>query len=408
MNYKKISDLRMSTAFFWSLLFFGVASLLGVALRLAFSFDFPDWFSFTNVRHAHSHLALLGWLFAAFILAIIRIWKLDWNEFRNLYIIMQVAVLGMAVTFPFMGYATASILFTTMHLLTAYAVVLKIWRNVRGANGLSSLLLKTAVVFFCLSTLGVWALGPMMVLAKGSVLYYASVQWYLHFMFNGWMIFSLLAILFRWLDNHNCIYNRRRAKLFYFSLVTSTILTFALAVTWSTPVDIIFYINSFAVLLQLIAFVILARILTPLRGYFESKVDRFGRNLIYLSLLALILKVCIQAAVVLPTIAKVSYTIKNFVVGFIHLLMLACLTLFLLAFALQYFTRKISHTGTWVLIFGIVMTEFLLFYQGLMIWLGRGFLDHYYRLMSLGSVMLAGGIWWVAVYFYKQNRFFND
>ncbi|MCB0647716.1 MAG: hypothetical protein KDC49_13700 [Saprospiraceae bacterium] len=408
MNYKIISDLRMSTAFFWSLLFFGVASLLGLALRLAFSFDFPDWFSFTNVRHTHSHLALLGWLFAAFVLAIIRIWKLDWNKFRNLYIMMQVAVLGMAVTFPFMGYAPASILFTTMHLLLAYVLLIKIWRNAKRATGLSFLMLKTAIVFFFLSTLGVWSLGPLMMMAKGSAMYYASVQWYLHFMFNGWMVFSLLAILFKWLENHDCIYPRRRAKLFYFSLVISTILTFALAVTWSTPVDAIFYINSFAVLLQLIAFVTLAKVIGPFRQYFESQMDRFGRNLLYVSLMALVLKVCMQAAVVLPTIAKVSYTIKNFVVGFIHLLMLGCLTLFLLAFASQYFTRKISQTGTWVLIFGIVMTEFFLFYQGLMIWLGRGFLDHYYHLMSLGSVMLAVGVGWVAIYFYKQNRLFNE
>ena len=88
-----------------SLLAFVIAASLGLAMRWAFVLDMPEWFNYRHIQHAHSHVALLGWLFSIFYLGIVHYFELNYDKYLKLFWGLQALVLGMLLTFPLMGYA---------------------------------------------------------------------------------------------------------------------------------------------------------------------------------------------------------------------------------------------------------------------------------------------------------------
>jgi hypothetical protein len=110
-------------------------------------------------------------------------------------------------------------------------------------------------------------------------------------------------------------------------------------------------------------------------------------------LIALSFKIVIQSFVAFPNIAVISYTIRNFVIGFIHLLMLGCISLFLFGMInhIQVFDDSKARKGLYIFMGGIVLSEFMLFLQGLLIWMKMGFIENYYMLLFAVSILLPLG-----------------
>lgn len=135
---------------------FLIASLLGVALRYAFVGTLPDWIAYKNLQHAHSHVAMMGWLYSALYLLIAYRFKLIRKVYVILFWLTQAAVVGMLCSFPFQGYGLYSIFFTTSHLILSYLFIIQVFRDLGKSpeKSRSRLLLKTALWFLFISTLG--------------------------------------------------------------------------------------------------------------------------------------------------------------------------------------------------------------------------------------------------------------
>jgi len=378
-----------------SLAFFAIASILGLSMRAAFVMDMPEWFNYRYVQHAHSHVALLGWLFAIYYIIILKVFRLAWSRYAALFWGLQGTVLGMLLTFPFMGYASLSIVFSTLHIILSYVFVYKIWRAVTIAKygKLPVLFLRASLFFLALSTIGTWALGPIMAMGlKGSAIYYASIQFYLHFQFNGWFIFAVLAIFFKLLPPQQLIYSGHIGIRLYWSLIIGTVLTYALAITWSTPYIGIFIVNSIGILTQLLAFAFFVQFMLRTKNDFKTLFTPFQYRVLLIALIAFLIKVLVQSVVVIPALAEISYTIRNLVIGFIHLLMLGGLSLFAFSMLSQITGVSLNKNGTTIFIIGVISTELLLFGQGLMQWQGWGFMPRYYEMVALGSVLIVLGV----------------
>jgi len=378
-----------------SLIAFVIAAGLGLALRWAFVLDMPEWFDYRNVQHAHSHVALLGWLFGIFSLSIIYYFNLDFSRYSKLYWALQAMVVGMLLTFPIMGYAALSIVFSTGHILLSYLLAYRLWRDIglHGKDEVHKLFVKTSLFFMVLSTIGTWAIGPIMAIGqKGTAIYYASIQFYLHFQFNGWFIFAMIGIAIAMMQKKGILFQWQKLRQFYILLVISTVLTYALAITWSTPDIGIFVVNSIGVMLQLLALIVFLRLIFDKRKEIKNEFYSYIYNVMFIALFALALKIIIQAIVVIPYMAEVSYTIRNFVIGFIHLLMLGCLSLFSFGSISKIIQRDLSNSGTWFFLLGVIFTELLLFVQGFMVWQGWGFMPYYYLLLGMGSLLILVGI----------------
>ena len=383
-----------------SLLVFILAASLGLALRWAFVFDMPEWFDYRNIQHAHSHAALLGWLFGIFCICIIHFFDLEFKKYSKLYWALQSLVVGMLLTFPVVGYAPLSIVFSTGHIILGYILIYKLWRDIGPSKKteMHILFVKTGLFFMILSTLGTWALGPIMIVGlKGTAIYYASIQFYLHFQFNGWFIFAMIGIWLAMMKKHGAFFNSNNLLLFYRLLLISTALTFALAISWSTPYFSIFVVNSIGVIIQLLALLLFLRIVFNNRTEITKAFTIYINRVFIIALLALTIKIVIQAVLVIPSLAEVSYTIRNFIIGFIHLLMLGCLSLFAFGSISKLAGRDLNQIGTWIFLLGVVSTEVLLFTQGFMVWQGLGFMPNYYLLIGLSSGLILIGLIMITV-----------
>jgi hypothetical protein len=240
-------------------------------------------------------------------------------------------------------------------------------------------------------------MAPLTVLGlRHTIWYHLSVQFYLHFQFNGWFVIAALALFFRWLEHRGMYLSIQATSWFYVLLLLATGCTFALAVAWSEPHPLVFLVNSFGVLFQLSALLLFALKLFPFRFAIKHRLSKINFNLWRLAFISLSLKALIQAAVVLPVVAKMAYTIRNYIIGFIHLIMLGVLSFFILGMvytsAQSPASKKTRTMGLVLLGSGMVLSEVLLIVQGTLFWAERGFIPYYHHILWAVSSLMPLGV----------------
>ena len=378
-----------------ALLFFTLAAAIGALLRLIYVVELP-WLVFKPWLHAHSHVAMLGWLFPALLIALLQQDERPApRHFHAWMTASQAFVAGMLMSFPVQGYGPVSIACSLAQMLVGYVLIAQTWRHTAQwpATG-SRLLVRLALLFQVVSTIGLWAMGPIMRSGlAGSEWYYWSIQWFLYFQFNGWFWFAAMAIGSRWAERHGV--EVRIDRLTVFLWVIGTVLTFALAVAWSERLPVVLAVNAIGVLVQAWAAWRTMRAMLRVRLQAQVRTTRWMRIVIGTMLIAMAIKVAAQAAVAIPAVTDIALTLRNYVVGFVHLNTLGAATMVLLAFALERRwldeARTSIRIGLALLIAGFALSELLLFGQGTLIWVRWGMLPGYHWMLFAASALLPIG-----------------
>lgn len=373
------------------LLNFLVAALMGLSLRYV-ALDSIN-INYRFLTHAHSHVAMLGWVYLMLFVCIVHYFVPEQKSiYQKLFWLTEIAVIGMMVSFPFQGYAAISITFSTLHILCSYSFVYLIWKQHNTTSIITSWLLKASLIFMLLSTLGVWCLGPAVsMLGKASAFYQIAIQFFLHFQFNGWFLFTVIAVFFHLLKvKDNLIFKR-----FFKFLIASTIFTLAMPIHWFAPHSILLVINSLGVFLQLVALFYFFKLIKLQIKDFNTSTSKLIVYSYKFATFCLVLKSIVQLASILPQFAEELHLYRNFVIGFIHLLMLGVITGFLFSFLLQQtFVKptKLLSFGIYSFFIGFVGTEILLLIQGVRFYFGVSTIPNYYELLFIFSVLLPLGI----------------
>lgn len=379
----------------WALGFFLVAAILGLTMRAFHVVEIPV-LEYRHLLHTHSHLALLGWGFMMLMGAMV--FGLEnrasyAQKYGWLFIALLVSVLGMLLSFPVQGYGPISISFSTLFVLVSYGFIAKLWKTLRNQeNTLGIRLIRWSLVGYLISTLGLWALGPVTVtLGRMHELYFMTIQWFLHFQLNAWFVLGLLGM---------CVFfaEKRGIPIFFSGfqqalVLASVVLTYALVITWAEPSPVFFWINSLAVVMQAVAyFILLLKIWKVLP---QLKLNAFACGMIQLALLSLVAKAMLQILLVFPEVAVISYTIRMYVIGFLHLVLLGAMSLGLagLAMAEQRLPLTLlSKTGWILIVLAFFGSELLLFGQGTLVWLQWGYLSWYHLGLFVLSMLFPIGL----------------
>jgi hypothetical protein len=363
--------------------------------------------NFQFLMHGHSHVAMLGWVYLMLYCLIFHFFVPKEAQqkpiYNRLFWVTEIAVVGMMIDFPAQGYAFASILFSTLHIFCSYYFSHLISKDAKPATLPEKRMLRTALFFMIFSTLGVWCLGPAVgMMGKASAFYQIAIQFFLHFQFNGWFLFAVLALFFK---QSKMNIDEKKFRLFYNLFVVSTVLTLALPVSWSLSNLVFYWINVVGVLLQLLSAVIFIQLIRPQFQIFFAPFSTLEKTVYRFALFSLALKVIIQLVVLVPGLAQVSHQIRNFVIGYIHLTMLGIITGFLFGFAFQngFIDSKntIQKWGTILFLLGFVATEILLFLQGIWLFLNNGSFPNYYLNLFLSSLFLPTGLLLLTIGIFK-------
>src|SRR5690606_20874974 len=219
---------------------------------------------------------------------------------------------------------------------------------------------------------------------------------FLHFQFNGWFVFAVLAIFFAMLLKAKVVVDARRFRLFYHLLLYSVILTWALPLSWFFPVAFLFYMNLAGLVLQVGALGMFLALLLPNWKKLSECFPNASKNLLLLSLFSFVLKIGFQLATALPAVATASYKVRNLTIGFIHLSALGLITGFLLYFvaASNFLGRERGYWkwGTLVFYCGFLLTEILLFLQGAMTFMKFGTVDNLTVYLLAATALLPAGL----------------
>lgn len=386
---------------------FLIAALMGLALR--YSFINPIGVNYRFLTHAHSHVAMLGWVYLMLYVFIVHYFIPKKKPIYNkLFWLTEFAVVGMMFSFPFQGYGAISISFSTLHIFCSYYFIYLIFKHHKTKTVVTSYLLKASLVFMLLSTVGVWCLGPAVsMLGQASAFYQIAIQFFLHFQFNGWFLMAVVAVFFHVLR----VKNSSQFKLFFKLLIASILLTLALPVYWFAPHILLLWANGLGVLIQLFALMVFLKLVKP---YQIKLLKHQSKLIIYMYCFAVfcfILKIGLQLLSLIPEVSEVAYQHRNLVIGFIHLTMLGVISGFLLSFILQNKWVVINtwlHLGISMFVFGFLLTELLLIIQGSMFYFGTGIIANYYLLLFLSSIFLPLGIVFIIINILKTKTYESE
>ncbi|RED44452.1 hypothetical protein DFQ10_103136 [Winogradskyella eximia] len=382
---------------------FLIAALMGLALR--FSSLEAIGLNYRFLTHAHSHVAMLGWVYLMLYTLFVHYFiPKQPKVFNRLFWLTEFAVVGMMLSFPFQGYAAISISFSTLHIFCSYYFVYLIFKHHKTNSVVSEKLLKTSLIFMVVSTIGVWCLGPAVaMLGQASAFYQIAIQFFLHFQFNGWFLIAVVAVFFHLLK----VEDSKQFRHFFTLLIVSMVLTFALPIQWFLPHQSLLFINGLGVLLQVVMLYKFIQLLKPKLEVLMTNAHKLMKHMFMFALVCFVLKVVFQSLSILPEFSAVVYEHRNFVIGFIHLLMLGVISGFLFAFILKsgLVTNSKSLTvGIYSFVLGFLLTEILLLIQGIMFFYGIGILPNYYLLLFLFSVFLPLGIGFILFNIYGNTK----
>ncbi|APQ16060.1 hypothetical protein [Maribacter hydrothermalis] len=375
-----------------ALLYFVFAAALGCILRFYKVLDIPITYKF--IVHAHSHVALLGWVYLGLTTLLYKLYlsKSDIEtKYSKIFWFTQVTIIGMLLTFPFQGYALFSIVFSTLFLFASYWFSWFFFKNVPAKYYSTQSLkcAKVAIVYLLISSIGPWALGGIMnTLGAASIWYRMAIYFYLHFIYNGWMIMALVAILFYIFEKQGMLMPESDFKKFFWKLNLGIVLSFLLSTLFTKPTIFYYILGGVGAVLQLWAFYDLLKLMKEHWCSVKNIFSPFYVRIVKVIVLLWAIKMLLQLLSSAPYFADLAILYLDFTIGYLHLTFLGVVTISLFLF-LDYFQLLILNKKLYlVYIFGFILTEVLIFYKGITSWQSITLFTSYYLVLAVASLLI--------------------
>lgn len=395
-----------------------IIAVIGSVMRYKFAAIFP-LFDFNFILHAHSHVAMLGWVYTAFFTAMMYKFlpasAFDSPAYIRIFWLIQISVVGMLITFPIKGYWALSIAFSTLHIFVTYYFIYRfkkdVSQDIKNKYPSSLLFIYGGLILLIISTLGPFALAVIMAGKLGDKdLYQQAIYFYLHFQYNGWFTLGLAGIMLSKLEEKGIILNMNSVKLGFWLIFISCIPAYFLSLlSYSLPQWII-VISGISAFIELLGALIILRILLAYSKILLAESAGLVRTLFYISVFSLFLKFILQLLSSSSYFSAIVFSNRDIIIGYIHLVMLGMVTCGLL----WWFSNKeffdynnsLSKTGLYLFLTGFVLSEVLLFMQFLIYYNIIPNLPYHLLLFISAVLMLAGfTLLWIKQYLlYNQKR----
>ena len=355
-----------------SLLNLLLVATLGVLMRYKIAFYLP-FIQQKFVLHSHSHFAFSGWITQTLMVLMVHHLALKngegvFGKYRWLLWANLITSYGMLLSFLFQGYAFFSISFSTLCIFVSYVFAVYYWKDLNRltAETNSKRWFKAGLVFSVLSSVGAFSLAYMMAnKITHQNWYLACIYFFLHFQYNGWFFFAGMGLLVSRLEP--LIADVKKLQLVFLLFCLACVPAYFLSALW-LPLPIVANVCIVAaVIAQLAGWILLLQCISRTRAISGSHFGPHGRIIFILVSIAFSIKLLLQACSVHPALSTLSYSFRPIVIGYLHLVLLAVTSLFLIgfmvAFKLMQVTKLLS-TGIYIFIAGIVLNELILMIQG--------------------------------------------
>ena len=348
-----------------------VASI-GFILRYKIVYSLP-WVDQKHLLHAHSHFAFSGWitqaLFAFLVAHLAKqsgrdmFQKYNWLLYANL-----LTSYGMLISFSLQGYGFFSILFSTLSIFAAWVFAVIYWKDLNRlpTKLLSSQWFKAALLFNAISAFGAFALAVMMVNKINHLdRYLSSVYFFLHFQYNGWFFFACMGLFIQKIEFMEI--SQKKLKQIFWLFSSACVPAYFLSALW-IPIPLwLYWIVIGTAVAQVYGWVILVKLINQKKTQLADSITKPTEWLLLFSGFALSIKLLLQLGSTIPSLSTLAFGFRPIVIGYLHLILLGVITLFLLAYLLLDRKLAINRTlisGIVIFTTGILLNEVLLMTQG--------------------------------------------
>lgn len=348
-----------------------IVASIGVLLRykIAFSLPFIDQ---KHMLHGHSHFAFAGWITQALMVLLVAYLakqkveavrkKYDWLLYANLF-----TAFGMLIAFPIEGYGPTSILFSSLSVMVSYGFTFFYWRDLSKLkmNSIAHAWFKAAVLFNALSSLGVFALAIMMTNQITEQRWYLAAEYfYLHFQYNGWFFFACMGLFSLKLQVHT---SPKALKHIFYLFTAAVVPAYFLSVLWLHIPLWVYVVVVVAAFAQTGGWVLMGTEILKQRSNFKASIPKLASWLFFLSAIALSIKLLLQLGSTIPFLSDLSFGFRPIVIGYLHLVLLGVITIFILGYIVSsnsFVINKSTCIGLSIFITGVIVNEILLMTQG--------------------------------------------
>ena len=361
---------------FWlrfSVFNFLIVAVLGVLMRYKIAYSLPI-VDQKHVQEAHSHFAFYGWITQIIYVLIIRylhgiLSEQQLKKYHTLLVVNAIAAFVMIPSFIYNGYYWVSIAASTVALLTSFAFFFFLLMDLKGKQDLVKPWFIGGLFFAVISSVGVFGLSYMM--SSGNMtqnLYLASTYYYLHFQYNGFFIFTCIGLLLHSLREIGAEISEKDNKLIFWLMFIGCVIGFGLSVLWMKMPLWIFVAIILGTIAQTIGSVKLYLVLKknwPKLVLNFSALQRFV--LMYVGF-AFFAKIVLQLGSTIPALSQFAFGFRNVVIAYLHLILLMCVSVFLINQILATNVFKMTKpvtTGLKLLLLGIFLNEAVLGLMGI-------------------------------------------
>ena len=350
-----------------------LVATLGVVLRYKIAFYLP-FVEQKYLLHSHSHFAFSGWITQSLMVLLIhhlgyQSGKDIYKKYRWLLYANLLTAYGMLVSFICQGYGAISIIFSTLSIFVSYFFAIYYWKDLTALKQkkVSNRWIKASLIFSVISSIGAFTLAYMMANKIPQQNWYlAAIYFFLHFQYNGWFMFAGIGLFVARLELIGASFKQLKTSFLLFCLACGP--AYFLSALW-LPIPLALYILIVAAALaQLAGWWILVKEVQKVRALFTKSISTFGKNILLLVAIAFSMKLLLQAGSVFPALSKLSYGFRPIVIGYLHLVLLAVTSLFIIGYILSFnlipITRQLK-TGVEIFVAGIILNELLLMLQGI-------------------------------------------
>lgn len=349
-----------------------IVASLGVILRYKIAFYLP-FVDQKHLLHGHSHFAFAGWITQALMVLLVHYLntkniekitqKYNWLLYANC-----ITAYGMLIGFIYQGYGLFSILFSTLSIFVSYFFAIMYWRDLNKLTitNTTHLWFKASLLFSVISSIGTFALVYMM--ANKIMLQHwqlGSIYFYLHFQYNGWFMFACIGLIVSKFER--LIATAKQMKTTFILFCSACIPAYFLSALWLPFPMIIYYVVIAAVVAQLVGWVILMQVFLKNKLYTEQAFYKPGKILLILSAIAFTIKLILQSGSVHPALSQLSYGFRPIVIGYLHLVLLAITSVFIIGYIVACKLITINRrllVGIFIFVGGVIINELLLMIQG--------------------------------------------
>lgn len=347
-----------------------LVALLGLLMRYKIGFEFP-YLDQKHLQFSHYHFAFYGWIsHTLMVLMVYSVHRknrgIDVKKYNTVFLLNLAGSYGMLVSFIFRGYGIGAVAFSAIAItaLVVFAVLFIKDLSHSNTSTIVSTWFKAALLFNIISSIGVFAIAYMM-LTKNlhQTEYLASVYYFLHFQYNGWFFFACMGLFMNYIGA-SCKTHTTAFRLFFVSCIPA----YFLSTLWLHIPTWLYIIVAIAAFVQLYAWVLILKQLISSQIIKNSSQPIILQYILLFIGIAVSIKLLLQLGSIVPAISKLAFGFRPVVIAYLHLVLLAIISFFLLFYiyagGILSTSRKIL-IGLAIFSAGVFINEIVLAIQGI-------------------------------------------